>query len=772
MRIASTKKLSQRIISTGFAFVLALSTVSTSASLLFTKTADALPLGQTQLRLSSAAPSAINAGQTVSFSVKQVGGLGGDGWTDILTSFWNATIEATVAEGQLSTNCSTFTTNTAKVTITPFAKTVQGTFCYKGTKAGAQTIKLKSTIPQVGVTIVNTVDVPVTVNQVGVPTNLTPGNGTFTNDHGFAMGWDKVGNATKYEYQTSYTKSGSNLGPLVYEDNSSSSNYDLSGSKVVRGNSNTPDANYYWQVRAGDDYGNWSNWSAINLVTVDAAKPSKPVLALPSNGSFLDTNEFDFDWNDSSDASPLTYEFQSSQDPSRDGNSVLNGSNIWKSGVLPTSMIHSSGAPDGAWFYQVRALDAAGNYSDWSDIWAVVLDTVDPALAFTGTTPANGAYVRGIVPIQTIITDANPSAYNLRIEDGAPAPLSLGLDYIFATVSGATNSYSWNTQSGLKAVSDGSHKIVATTKDKADNKTTITRNVIVDNTKPTVSIVAPALATYNPTAIQINAVDNIALKTVTANIYDENNSVLKKSCSQAAVPALTTTYTLNCAISGLADGIYTIRYNANDQAGNVATTATRQFTIDTEGPEVTLSGFDTEGNVITPIITATDANEPLTYSWSGSNANATRSADDVLTPAFTVTADGTYSFDLDVTDAAGNVTTKTFTFSYAAPIVPPAPFVQPASFVAGAQTAGPTNGFANVALNDSDGAVTNESQVLGATAQDDEDKEVLAATTTSEIKDGAKVLGLDWYWWLPILAAGAGAAWWLIAFWRRRGEEA
>lgn len=48
-------------------------------------------------------------------------------------------------------------------------------------------------------------------------------------------------------------------------------------------------------------------------------------------------------------------------------------------------MIHSSGAPDGNWYWQVRAIDAAGNQSAWSSVWKVTVDNIAPTLSSKST---------------------------------------------------------------------------------------------------------------------------------------------------------------------------------------------------------------------------------------------------------------------------------------------------------------------------------------------------------------------------------------------------
>jgi parallel beta-helix repeat protein len=107
------------------------------------------------------------------------------------------------------------------------------------------------------------------------PTDLTPPTGAMTKDRGFPMTWKTVNGAAVYEYRTSNSQvDATTLGPIIYSDTSASSNYSISGNIVTRGNSGTPDADYYWQVRAGDGSGNWSPWSVINKVTVDTVAPT------------------------------------------------------------------------------------------------------------------------------------------------------------------------------------------------------------------------------------------------------------------------------------------------------------------------------------------------------------------------------------------------------------------------------------------------------------------------------------------------------------------
>ena len=117
-------------------------------------------------------------------------------------------------------------------------------------------------------------------------------------------------------------------------------------------------------------------WASRVQFTIDQTPPFVPLNGTP-NDTVIPTNEFNFTWDASTDTSAITYEFQSSLNPAQSGGVLTSG--LWESGTLSSNIIHSSGAQDGIWYWQVRAKDAAGNYSNWSDIWNVTLDTQAPS---------------------------------------------------------------------------------------------------------------------------------------------------------------------------------------------------------------------------------------------------------------------------------------------------------------------------------------------------------------------------------------------------------
>ena len=135
----------------------------------------------------------------------------------------------------------------------------------------------------------------------------------------------------------------------------------------------TPNTTYYYVAWSLVD-GTWYPGEVKSFTTLPIKAPTKGA----PNGIYVTTNEFDFTWDASTDISTITYEFQSSLNPSQVDGVLTTG--LFKSETLTTNMIHSSGASDGIWYWQVRAKDAVGNYSDWSEIWTVTIDTTPPTI--------------------------------------------------------------------------------------------------------------------------------------------------------------------------------------------------------------------------------------------------------------------------------------------------------------------------------------------------------------------------------------------------------
>ncbi len=181
----------------------------------------------------------------------------------------------------------------------------------------------------------------------------------------------------------------------------------------------TPGTTYYY-VAWADIGGIWYPGDVHAVTTA----PDAPTLLTPASGTTLETNSFDFTWNAVTDALPVTYQFQSSLNPAATGGVLTSG--LWTSGTLTSPLIHSSGAHDGTWYWQVRAQDANGTWGPWSAIWNMTIDTAavttnaaspvaDTSATLNGingpTDASNTSFWWGTTPISgTLVAGTDPGS--------------------------------------------------------------------------------------------------------------------------------------------------------------------------------------------------------------------------------------------------------------------------------------------------------------------------------------------------------------------------
>ena len=492
-------------------------------------------------------------------------------------------------------------------------------------------------------------------------------------------------------------------------------NTGLSNPSVAWNTASGPDGVYTIYLEAKDKTGNDDSTSIT--VTVDN-NATTPTLATPTNGAEVKGATLTQSWT-TPDTDIDHYVYESYNDEAK--TSLRFTGNV--SGTSKTA----TNVADATFWWRVKAVDAIGNESGWSTLWKLVVDNTAPAVTIADITP-NAATITGTV------TDANTTDVVEVTIDGTTTN---------ATITG--NIWSITTP----ALADGFYIVSAVAKDLATNTTSpaVTDTLKIDTVTPTVTITQPTITLINDATPTITGTYNDvdANDDTTILLFIDNNTT-GVAVTKTANGDGTGTWTYTPAVA-LAEGAHTFVATATDAVDNDSASAELTLTIDTLSPAVTANG-SVNGSTVTVTGTA-EADAVLSATFNGVTGPLTNTNGSYTFTATNV-ANGTYTFSVTATDAAGNSTVQTTSVTVN---VPPA-FT--GVFNNGAVLGATTDTDAAAAANNGD------ADVEGATTK--------TAAVDTDATDGS-IFGLAWYWWLLILAALAGIAAWIIGAVRRRNNE-
>ena len=606
--------------------------------------------------------------------------------------------------------------------------------------------------------------------KLNTPTNLAPADGAVTNDVNFSMTWDKVADATQYEYMAfSNLADANNLSNPIYTDNSSASNYDQTGAQVVRNNSNTPDGNYFWRVRANDTKGHVSEWSTTKKVTVDTDSPTAPSITEPS-GWHVSVNEVK--WTASTDATDVTYALYYGSH-SNDVNTLI------ESGIQGTSFAHTFA--NGPHNIRVVATDAAGNSTSSQVVGFQVIGVP------TVITPTNGQYLNQANSANSYLAKWT-SVYGVGGVSGYEVEYGVKrngvYEYTLKTVPGNTTQrnqiFTTNFQGDMTIRVRAIYVIPMGGTDRGEWGETVaySRDTIVPTT-PGTPVTAP-----NPT--------NATSSTWSWDPSTDSGSGVAgyeySLVAQGSAPSNWQSVNVNTVVvqNPTDDGSYAFFVRAYDVAGNTGNVSNPGVIgIDRTGPAVTLDTAPLLPQDARPIFTGSVDQSADQLEVTVTNTVNSLPVTGVLTyaagdsvwsfKATTALAAGTYSYRVNVfaQDTLGNSKEESLTYAFTIPTVnngggttvevPGTPVVEePATPVSEVAVITPLITSASSVLGASTTPAANSNQDVKGTTN-------VAAATDSDANNGT-FMGLAWYWWLLILAAIALIIGLITRMIRRGGE--
>ncbi|MCE0813785.1 BapA/Bap/LapF family large adhesin [Buttiauxella sp. S04-F03] len=440
------------------------------------------------------------------------------------------------------------------------------------------------------------------------------------------------------------------------------------------------DGSHNLTIITTDAAGNVSTATTFNAV-IDTASPVVPAITLVVD----DQTQVGVD-------NPLTNgQLTKDTQPAISGTSEANAIITIKDGT--TVLGTTTASPTGDWSFTpdsghalgqgshnltVTATDAAGNISNPSSVFTVVVDSVAPTAPLIvtvtdNTAPNIGPITSGQPTNETrpAITGSGEVGSTIKIYDGSnPTPLGT------ATVgSGGTWSFTPPT-----ALSSGSHNLTVTATDAAGNVSAPSAifNVVVDLAAPgtpAITNIADDVGTEKgdltngqSTDDTLPLISGTAEAGTTITIYD-NGSII------GTVNASATDGTWNFTPpvgSPLTNGNHAFTVTATDSAGNVSSLSnTFNIVVDTAAPTapIVIQAFDDVGPVTGALVNgqSTNDNTPLLSGTAEANSIVSISDNGVFLATVTASPTGTWSytpparldgehvFTATSTDAAGNI---------------------------------------------------------------------------------------------------------------------
>lgn len=224
-----------------------------------------------------------------------------------------------------------------------------------------------------------------------IPSLSIPADDTRINNVTPSFLWNSVPNGDRYQIQISQFVDFINL---------------IQDAELIPGDLSfvadpLSDGEYYWRVRALNSAGFEGPWSTSRSLTIDTIPPSSPTLVSPIDNLQISDNTPSFDWDNLDVASNIQISLTS------DFSSIVQNVNL-SSGITEYT---STPLINWQYYWRVRSLDIAGNYSEWSTIRTFTIDTTAPVIPVL-ISPTEGEVVRGTPSYSWLVTeDVNASVF-------------------------------------------------------------------------------------------------------------------------------------------------------------------------------------------------------------------------------------------------------------------------------------------------------------------------------------------------------------------------
>ena len=336
------------------------------------------------------------------------------------------------------------------------------------------------------------------------------------------------------------------------------------------------DGPYDVSVRSTDFAGNQNESLNLAGIIVDNSPPVVLLLA-PASGNF--TGNLDLLAQSDSGVSGIGL-VQFGYSGPGDNVTWFNGSSlsqyIWEADLDTTIL------PDGPYNLSVRSTDLAGNENESLDVVEIIVDNVPPSISLVS--PVAGNY-SGDVLFNASLSDIATGITRVEFGHGQS-----GGDVTWFNASEGEDGH-WNATLDTSALADGSYNVSVRGTDLQGNQN-LSDNVveiIIDNSAPAVSLVAPVAGNYSGELL-FNASSDSGVSRVSFVEFGYRNSDAFEVTWINGSEGADGYWNVTLDTFALADGLYNLGVRSTDSAGNEnELLSVVEAVIDNTQPGITLN---------------------------------------------------------------------------------------------------------------------------------------------------------------------------------------
>ncbi|MBI4778013.1 Ig-like domain repeat protein, partial [Candidatus Desantisbacteria bacterium] len=335
------------------------------------------------------------------------------------------------------------------------------------------------------------------------------------------------------------------------------------------------DGIYYFHVKAGDSAGNWSNTNNYKI-QVDITPPDVPVISSishPDSSKWYAANILSITWTAQDNLSGLAgYNYQLDQDPSTPIDDTIKGTN--------TAYTHGVPLTNGIYYFHVKAMDYAGNWSNTSH-YRIQVDTQSPDIPVISSSshPDSSKWYAADTPSLTWTAQDNLSGlagYSYQLDQDTSTIPDNSID-------GINTAYTHGV-----SLTNGIYYFHIKAKDFAGNWSNASHYKIqVDIQPPATPVISssshPDSNKWYPADIPsltwTASQDNVSGLAGYSYQLDQDSSTIPDN----SIDGTNTAYTHN---TPLADGIHYFHVKAGDSAGNWSNASHYRIQVDTQPPDI------------------------------------------------------------------------------------------------------------------------------------------------------------------------------------------